>query len=55
MLTRDAQPPCLVLCGVLFDRALVCNPCRGKLVGEAVVQPELDAHANGEGVPSLAT
>ncbi|CAE7462861.1 SPCC550.07 [Symbiodinium pilosum] len=29
---------------------MLTRDAQGKLVGEAVVQPELDAHANGEGV-----
>ena len=46
-------PAFLTCCKLLgpFDPALLHAHARGKLVGEAQVQPELDCHANGEGVP----
>ncbi|CAE7760617.1 faah-1, partial [Symbiodinium microadriaticum] len=45
-------PAFLTCCKLLgpFDPALLHAHARGKLVGEAQVQPELDCHANGEGV-----
>ena len=51
---RKAFLPCCASCALHCTRSSLesSHHCdRGKLVGETVVQPELDAHMNGEGVP----